>query len=59
MEVKSLSEEQIKKMCIGLDVYKAKNRLQLLCPDLAKNIDISITVYIYNINIAILKITYR
>ena len=40
MEVKSLSEEQIKKMCIGLDVYKAKNRLQLLCPDLAKNIDI-------------------
>lgn len=40
MEIKSLTEDQIKKMCIGLDVYKAKNRLQLLCPRLAENIDI-------------------
>ena len=40
MEIKSLTEEQIKKMCAGLDVYKAKNRLQLLCPEIAQKIDI-------------------
>lgn len=40
MEIKSLTEEQIKKMCIGLDVYKVRNRLQLFCPELAQKIDI-------------------
>lgn len=33
-------EAQLKKICIGLDVYKAKNRIQRLYPSIAERIDI-------------------
>lgn len=33
-------EAQLKKMCVGLDVYKARNRIQCLYPSLAERIDI-------------------